>query len=182
MANANPRAMMHAKTMSRDDYMNARWVSEPLCLFDNCLESDGALAVVIASAEPTLADWLRVGAQLLRRELAAGPADFETVERRSRVERHRITKYLATLRDLGLVTSRVPVTESGLRTRSRSYMLADGFLRLLAVPGSRFGARGLLVNREREPFSSRAWGEDFPDHFELVAESERAVLYWRKFP
>ena len=61
--------------------------------------------------------------------LALGPADFETVERRSRVERHRITKYLATLRDLGLVTSRVPVTESGIRTRSRSYVLADGFLR-----------------------------------------------------
>ncbi len=61
--------------------------------------------------------------------LALGPADFETVERRSRVERHRITKYLATLRDLGLVDSRVPVTESGVRTRSRSYVLADGFLR-----------------------------------------------------
>ena len=61
--------------------------------------------------------------------LSVGPADFETVERRSRVERHRITKYLATLRDLGLVTSRVPVTESGIRTRSRSYLLADGFLR-----------------------------------------------------
>ena len=61
--------------------------------------------------------------------LAFGPADFETVGRRSRVERHRITKYLATLRDLGLVASRVPVTESGIRTRSRSYVLADDFLR-----------------------------------------------------
>ena len=37
--------------MSRDDYMAARWVSEPLCLFDNCLETDGALACVIVSAE-----------------------------------------------------------------------------------------------------------------------------------
>ena len=50
-ANANPAAMMHAKAMTRDDYMASRWVSEPLCLFDNCLESDGAAAVVICSAE-----------------------------------------------------------------------------------------------------------------------------------
>jgi acetyl-CoA acetyltransferase len=50
-ANRNPAAMMHDRTMSLDDYMNARWISEPLCLFDNCLETDGALAVVVTSAE-----------------------------------------------------------------------------------------------------------------------------------
>src|SRR5262245_19273259 len=50
-ANRNPEAMMHAKPMTRDDYFAARWISEPLCLFDNCLESDGAGAVVITSAE-----------------------------------------------------------------------------------------------------------------------------------
>lgn len=49
-ANRNPRATMYEKKMSREDYMNARWVSEPLCLFDNCLESDGALACVLVSA------------------------------------------------------------------------------------------------------------------------------------
>jgi acetyl-CoA acetyltransferase len=50
-ANRNPAAMMHDKLMTRDDYFAARWVSEPLCLFDNCLESDGAGAVVLVSAE-----------------------------------------------------------------------------------------------------------------------------------
>ena len=50
-ANRNPRAMMYEKPMSRDDYMQARWISEPLCLFDNCLETDGALACVVVSAE-----------------------------------------------------------------------------------------------------------------------------------
>ena len=42
---------MHDKPLTRDHYMDARWISEPLCLFDNCLETDGALAVVIVSAE-----------------------------------------------------------------------------------------------------------------------------------
>jgi len=50
-ANRNPNATMYEKPMTRDDYMNARWISEPLCLYDNCLETDGALAVVITSAE-----------------------------------------------------------------------------------------------------------------------------------
>jgi acetyl-CoA acetyltransferase len=50
-ANANPNAIMHDRPMTRDDYMNARWISEPLCLFDNCLETDGALACVMVSAE-----------------------------------------------------------------------------------------------------------------------------------
>ncbi len=50
-ANRNPVATMGHKTLSREEYMNARWISEPLCLFDNCLETDGALAVVITTAE-----------------------------------------------------------------------------------------------------------------------------------
>lgn len=50
-ANRNPGAMMRDKPMTRDDYHAARWISEPLCLFDNCLESDGAGAVVVVSAE-----------------------------------------------------------------------------------------------------------------------------------
>jgi acetyl-CoA acetyltransferase len=51
MANRNPAAMMYEKTLSRAEYMAARWISEPLCLFDNCLETDGALACVLVSAE-----------------------------------------------------------------------------------------------------------------------------------
>jgi acetyl-CoA acetyltransferase len=50
-ANRNPLATMHDRPLTRDEYMDARWISEPLCLFDNCLETDGALAIVITSAE-----------------------------------------------------------------------------------------------------------------------------------
>lgn len=47
---ANPYALMR-KPMTMDDYMAARMISEPLRLFDCCLETDGALAVVLTSAE-----------------------------------------------------------------------------------------------------------------------------------
>jgi acetyl-CoA acetyltransferase len=50
-AAANPASTMGHKPLTRDDYMNARWISEPLCLFDNCLETDGALAIVVTSAD-----------------------------------------------------------------------------------------------------------------------------------
>jgi acetyl-CoA acetyltransferase len=50
-ANRNPGAMMHAKPLTVEQYLDARWIAEPLCLYDNCLESDGAGAVVVTSAE-----------------------------------------------------------------------------------------------------------------------------------
>lgn len=50
-AHQNPRAQMAGREMTLDDYMAARMISDPLCLFDNCLETDGAIAVVIVSAE-----------------------------------------------------------------------------------------------------------------------------------
>jgi acetyl-CoA acetyltransferase len=47
----NPASTMGHKKLTHKDYMDARWISEPLCLYDNCLETDGALAVVITSVE-----------------------------------------------------------------------------------------------------------------------------------
>ena len=67
-ANRNPNATMYERTLSREEYMNGRWISEPLCLFDNCLETDGALAVVVVSAErakdlPHVPAYIHAGAQ-----------------------------------------------------------------------------------------------------------------------
>ena len=50
-AQATPHAMMHGKSLSLDDYLASRMISTPLRLFDFCLESDGACAVVITLAE-----------------------------------------------------------------------------------------------------------------------------------
>lgn len=50
-ANANPAAQMHERTMTLDDYAASRMLASPLRLFDYCLETDGASAVVVTSAE-----------------------------------------------------------------------------------------------------------------------------------
>jgi acetyl-CoA acetyltransferase len=48
-ANANPRAQMHDRPLTLDDCLSARTIASPLRLFDFCLETDGACAVVVTS-------------------------------------------------------------------------------------------------------------------------------------
>lgn len=50
-ANRNPRALLKDKTLSMDDYRAGRVITEPLRIYDYCLETDGAMAMVIVSRE-----------------------------------------------------------------------------------------------------------------------------------
>jgi acetyl-CoA acetyltransferase len=50
-ANANPAAQMAERTLTMEQYLAARIVSSPLRLFDYCLETDGACAVIVTSRE-----------------------------------------------------------------------------------------------------------------------------------
>ena len=50
-ANLNPRAVMHAKQMTYEDYNNAKWLVEPFRIPDNCLVNDGGRACIITTAE-----------------------------------------------------------------------------------------------------------------------------------
>ncbi len=50
-ANKRPEAIMHDRKITMDDYLNARMVVEPLCLYDFCLVNDGAVALIITSKE-----------------------------------------------------------------------------------------------------------------------------------
>lgn len=50
-ANANPAAQMHDRKLSLDDYFAGRMISDPLRLFDFCLETDGACALVVTTTD-----------------------------------------------------------------------------------------------------------------------------------
>jgi acetyl-CoA acetyltransferase len=50
-ASSNPAAMMRDRKLDWDTYRAARMISEPLRLFDLCLENDGACAYVLTSAD-----------------------------------------------------------------------------------------------------------------------------------
>ena len=46
----NDRAMMR-KPMTLDDYLASRWIVEPFRMFDCCLETDGAVAIVLTRTD-----------------------------------------------------------------------------------------------------------------------------------
>jgi acetyl-CoA acetyltransferase len=50
-ASRNPRAVMGGRPMTLDDYLASPMIADPHRLFDCCLESDGACAVVVTSEE-----------------------------------------------------------------------------------------------------------------------------------
>ncbi len=50
-AQRNPRAVMHGRPLSEDDYDNSRWIVEPFHLFDCCMENDGAAAILLTTPE-----------------------------------------------------------------------------------------------------------------------------------
>ncbi len=73
-ARRNPAAMMQ-KPMTMEDYLEARMIADPLRLFDCCLESDGALAIVLTSAERA-ADLDVMPAYVTGYALGSGPLKY----------------------------------------------------------------------------------------------------------
>lgn len=50
-AQLNPRALMHGKPLSMEDYLASPMIANPYRLFDCCVETDGASAYIVTSVE-----------------------------------------------------------------------------------------------------------------------------------
>ena len=50
-AATNPHAMMYGRPITLEEHQSSRWIAEPLRLLDCCLDTDGACAVIVVSAE-----------------------------------------------------------------------------------------------------------------------------------
>ncbi len=50
-AQTNPKAMMYGRSLNLETYLASPYISEPFRRFDCCLETDGACAVVLTTAE-----------------------------------------------------------------------------------------------------------------------------------
>jgi len=73
----NPAAFFHQRPLSLAEYHEARWIAEPLRLYDCCQETDGACAAIVVS--PERAKDLKQKPAIIRGVAQAAGADQESM-------------------------------------------------------------------------------------------------------
>jgi acetyl-CoA acetyltransferase len=76
----NPKAYFYEKPITIEDHQNSRWIAEPLRLLDCCQETDGAVAIVVTSAERA-------------RDLKQRPAIIEAASQGSSPDQYTMVSY-----------------------------------------------------------------------------------------
>jgi acetyl-CoA acetyltransferase len=114
----NPKAYFYEKPISIEDHQNSRWIAEPLRLLDCCQETDGAVAIVVTSAERA-------------KDLKNRPAIIEAAAQGASPDQYSMVSYyrpeLDGLPEMGLVGKQL-WSQSGLRpTDIQTAILYDHF-------------------------------------------------------
>jgi acetyl-CoA acetyltransferase len=104
----NPRAQMR-KPITLEDYHASRWVVEPLHLFDCCLVSNGAVAVIVTSAQR--ARELRQPPVYLRGFGQSAPGDTARSEREPAIYTGAATSGRQALKQAGIELADVDALE-----------------------------------------------------------------------
>jgi 17-hydroxy-3-oxo-4-pregnene-20-carboxyl-CoA lyase len=73
----NPAAFFHQRPLTMEDHQTARWIAEPLRLYDCCQETDGACAAIVTSVER--AKDLKQKPAVIRGAAQAAGADQESM-------------------------------------------------------------------------------------------------------
>jgi len=128
----NPKAYFYEKPISIEDHQNSRWIAEPLRLLDCCQETDGAVAIVVTSAERA-------------KDLKNRPAIIEAAAQGASPDQYSMVSYyrpeLDGLPEMGLVGKQL-WSQSGLRpTDIQTAILYDHFT---AVHSDSVGRVGIL--------------------------------------
>jgi acetyl-CoA acetyltransferase len=110
-AATNPNAWFYQRPITLADHQSSRWIAEPLRLLDCCQESDGAVAVVVTSADRA-------------RDLPHPPAVIRAAAQGAAQDQFTMTSYyrddLASLPEMAVVANRLwrqaGITPQDIRT------------------------------------------------------------------
>jgi acetyl-CoA acetyltransferase len=129
----NPAAFFYKRPLTFDDYMNSRWIAEPLRLYDCCQETDGGCAVVVTTPE---------GA----RDLRHPPAVIRAVAQGMGADQEQMTSFyrpdIQTLPEMEVVARQL-WEQSGLRPSDvDAAVLYDAFTSIVLMQLEAFGFCG----------------------------------------
>ena len=129
-AATNPAAWFYQRPITLEDHQNSRWIVEPLRLLDCCQESDGAVAVVVTSAERA-------------RDLRQKPALVAGAAQGAGREQQMMTGYYADtitgLPEMGLVARQL-YSDAGIRPQDvQTAVIYDHFTPFVLTQLEEFG-------------------------------------------